>query len=48
MQELFFGWVGWDGTVCLLSIFIFVTKKGITFKNKNITETQEIERNSIV
>ena len=41
MQELFFGWVGWDGTVGLLSIFIFVTKRSITFKNKSIPETQE-------
>ena len=32
MQELFFGLVGWDRTVCALYVFIFVTQNSITLK----------------
>ena len=30
----FLHWVGWDETVCVLNVFIFVTKKSITFKKR--------------
>ena len=30
----FLYWVGWDETVCVLNVFIFVTKKSITFKKR--------------
>ena len=34
MQELFFGLVGWDRTVCALYVFIFVTQNSITLKKR--------------
>ena len=37
MQELLFGWVGWDGTVCVPKVFIFVAEKEHNYwKNENI------------
>ena len=37
IQEFFFGWVGRDGTVCVLNAFIFATEKSITFQKKKIS-----------
>ena len=44
MQELFFGWVGWDGTVWVLNVFIFVTEKSITFKKRKYRRNTEKNR----
>ena len=44
MLELFFRWVGLDGTVCVLNVSIFVTEKSITFKRTKIRLTSPYEK----
>ena len=48
-KSYFFGWVGRDGTVSVLNVFILVTEKSITFKERKYrrnTEKNRIHLNS--